>query len=150
LDEPTSALDPSARVAVREILLRARAAGKTVFVSSHLLSEIELICDRIGIIHRGKLVRLGTVPELLESRDESEIIARVAADTPGGEALADGMKRFRVPAAEQRRWIEQIWQNGGEVISVAPVKRSLEDVFLSLTSSESADDGHRHPQELRL
>lgn len=149
LDEPTSALDPSARVAVREILLRARAAGKTVFVSSHLLSEIELICDRIGIIHRGKLVRLGTVPELLESRDESEIIARVAADISGGEALADGLKRFRVPATEQRRWIEQIWQSGGEVISVAPVKRTLEDVFLSLTSAETAGNDHKRAQELQ-
>ena len=59
LDEPTSALDPLARVTVRELLLRAREQGKTIFLSSHLLSEVELICDRVAVLHRGKLVRLG-------------------------------------------------------------------------------------------
>ena len=53
LDEPTSALDPLGRVAVRELLLRARASGKTIFLSSHLLSEIESVCDRIAIVNRG-------------------------------------------------------------------------------------------------
>jgi ABC-2 type transport system ATP-binding protein len=148
LDEPTSALDPSARVTVREILLRTKAAGKTVFLSSHLLSEIELICDRIGIIHRGKLVRVGTVPELLESKDEFEISARGVADgLPVGNVVLDGIVRFVVPAAEQRRWIEEIWNRGGQVISVAPVKRSLEDVFLSMTSTEIPTGDHENKQE---
>jgi ABC-2 type transport system ATP-binding protein len=148
LDEPTSALDPSARVAVREILLRARAVGKTVFLSSHLLSEIELICDRIGIIHRGRLVRLGTVPELLESKDEFEISARGVDDSlPGGKSALDGVVRFVVPAAEQRRWIEEIWNRGGEVVSVAPVKRSLEDVFLAMTSAEHPAGDHEEKQK---
>src|SRR5579883_1653712 len=75
LDEPTSALDPLGRVAVRELLLRARASGKTVFLSSHLLSEIELICDRVAIVNNGKLMRVGRTPELLESSEESEIVA---------------------------------------------------------------------------
>jgi ABC-2 type transport system ATP-binding protein len=148
LDEPTSALDPSARVAVREILLRARAAGKTVFLSSHLLSEIELICDRIGILHRGKLVRLGTVPELLESKDEFEILARgVNGVLRGAKTASDGIVRLVVPAAEQRRWIEEIWNKGGEVVGLAPVKRTLEDVFISLTSGE--DVGSEEPKEKR-
>src|SRR5262249_40992961 len=73
LDEPTSALDPIGRVAVRELLNRMKARGKTIFLSSHLLSEIELVCDRIGILHKGKLVRLGKTSELLESAEESEI-----------------------------------------------------------------------------
>lgn len=150
LDEPTSALDPSARVAVREILLRARAAGKTVFLSSHLLSEIELICDRIGILRRGKLVRLGSVPELLESKDEFEISARgVSGVLRGAKPASDGIVRLVVPAAEQRRWIEEIWSKGGEVVSLAPVKRSLEDVFISLTSSDdSATDVPKEKGEL--
>jgi len=59
LDEPTSALDPLARVMVRELLLSARNHGKTIFLSSHLLSEVELVCDRVAVLHRGKLVRLG-------------------------------------------------------------------------------------------
>src|SRR5438067_10640676 len=76
LDEPTSALDPLARVAVRELLRELRERGKTVFLSSHLLGEIELICDRVGIVHRGRLVRVGTIAELLETAAQSEIVAR--------------------------------------------------------------------------
>jgi ABC-2 type transport system ATP-binding protein len=136
LDEPTSALDPSARVAVRELLLKARGQGKTIFLSSHLLSEIELICDRVGIIHRGKLVRLGTVRELLESKEEFEIVARGVPKGLRGEALQDGLMRFVVPAAEQKESIERIWSGGGEVLSVTPRKRSLEQLFLSLTSQD--------------
>ncbi|MCU1284621.1 MAG: ABC-type transport system, ATPase component [Acidobacteriales bacterium] len=141
LDEPTSALDPSARVTVREILLKAKAQGKTVFLSSHLLSEIELICDRVGIIHRGKLVRLGTVSELLESKEEFEILARGVLDSLQGEPLQDGVVRFVVSAAEQKPSIEAIWSSGGEVLSVTPKKRSLEQLFLSLTSADSETDG---------
>src|SRR5437762_7965531 len=76
LDEPTSALDPLARVAVRELLLKARKQGKTIFLSSHLLAELELICDRIAILHRGRLLCLGRTAELLESRSKTEIVAR--------------------------------------------------------------------------
>src|SRR5438067_3552752 len=76
LDEPTSALDPLARVSVRELLRELRERGKTVFLSSHLLGEIELICDRVGIVHRGRLVRVGTIAELLETAAQSEIVAR--------------------------------------------------------------------------
>jgi ABC-2 type transport system ATP-binding protein len=136
LDEPTSALDPAGRVAVRELLLRLKAKGRTVFLSSHLLSEIESVCDRVGILHRGKLVRLGSPAELLESGDEFEIVARNATALKIGTTKlesADGVARFTVPAASQRAAIEQVWAAGGEVISVAPVKRSLEELFLSLT-----------------
>ena len=60
LDEPTSALDPRARVIVRELLLDFRNRGKTIFLSSHLLSEVEVVCDRVAVLNQGKLVRLGT------------------------------------------------------------------------------------------
>src|ERR1051325_9112142 len=69
LDEPASALDPLGRMRVREILLRARQAGKTVFLSSHLLSEVEQICDRLAIVIKGRVARVGTLNELLESQD---------------------------------------------------------------------------------
>jgi ABC-2 type transport system ATP-binding protein len=144
LDEPTSALDPAGRVAVRELLLRLKATGTTVFLSSHLLSEIESICDRVGILHRGKLVRLGRPAELLESRDEFEIVARNASGLKIAATKldsADGLARFTVPAALQRAAIEQIWLAGGEVVSVAPVKRSLEELFLSLTTSGAVPSG---------
>src|SRR5437667_325017 len=70
LDEPTSALDPLARVMVRELLLGARSNGKTIFLSSHLLSEVELVCDRVAVLHRGTLVRLGRTADLPRERDD--------------------------------------------------------------------------------
>src|SRR5690348_13545782 len=76
LDEPTSALDPVARVIIRELLLRLKAQGKTVFLSSHLLSEVELVCDRVGVMHRGRLVRLGRTAELLQSHEQLQVVAR--------------------------------------------------------------------------
>jgi ABC-2 type transport system ATP-binding protein len=137
LDEPTSALDPAARVAVREMLLAAKRSGKTVFLSSHLLSEVELVCDRIGIIHRGRLVKVGRTPELLESRAEFEITARrVRAEQIGARAMEDGLVAVTVPAAGQRATVERVWAAGGEIVSIAPVRKSLEEVFLSLTREE--------------
>ncbi|MBM3877721.1 MAG: ABC transporter ATP-binding protein [Verrucomicrobia bacterium] len=64
LDEPTSGLDPLGRMKVREIILRQKAAGKTVFFSSHELGEVESVCDRVAILHQGQLRALGTVAEV--------------------------------------------------------------------------------------
>ena len=138
LDEPTSALDPLGRVAVRELLLRARASGKTIFLSSHLLSEIESVCDRIAIVNRGRVVRTGTTGELLERADLSEIVARgIDAVSFAGEITEQGYVRFRVFAAQQRSAIERVWTSGGEVIYVNPVRRTLEDIFLELTKDSN-------------
>ena len=137
LDEPTSALDPAARALVREMLISAKRNGKTVFLSSHLLSEIELVCDRVAIINRGSVVREGTVAQLLVRPGEYEITARNirACDFADVRAGADGVQIVRTGADAQRRTIEQIWAKGGEVLSVTPVRRSLEEVFLELTSA---------------
>ncbi|MGZ4788394.1 MAG: ATP-binding cassette domain-containing protein [Terriglobales bacterium] len=135
LDEPTSALDPLGRVAVRELLLRMRAQGKTIFLSSHLLSEIELICDRIAILNRGRLVRVGKTSELLESAEESEIVASGMA-WPGA-VVTDGLVTIVVPRERQRETIEKIWQSGREVVRVNPRRRSLEDIFIELTQKET-------------
>ncbi len=145
LDEPTSALDPLNRVAVREILLAARNAGKTIFLSSHLLSEIELICDRIAILNRGRLVRVGRTSELLESNNASEIIATGCnLDViPEAEAIESGY-RFIVPSSDVQRTIQRIWNAGGEVTRVNPVRRTLEELFVQLTSSV----GPARPQRL--
>ena len=148
LDEPTSALDPVARVGVRELLLKARAQGKTIFLSSHLLSEIELLCDRVAVLHRGRLVRLGRTDELLESYERTEIAARGINANGLEKAIApahsswnfgpDGLLRIAVPRDQQRATISRIWEAGGEVISVMPQRRSLEEIFLEVTSGDDS------------
>ena len=140
LDEPTSALDPHARVAVRELLLQRRNAGKTIFLSSHMLSEVELVCDRVAVLNHGRLVRVGTTAELLESAEENEIVARgIGAESFAGAAASDGMVRFSVAATAQRSALERVWALGGEIVSVNPVRRSLEELFLEVTSPTKGD-----------
>jgi ABC-2 type transport system ATP-binding protein len=136
LDEPTSALDPLARVAMRELLLEANRAGKTIFLSSHLLSEIEMICHRVAILDKGRLVKLGKTEELLVSRDRYEIVARgVPACSFEPSHAVEGGIGFTVQAASQREAVERVWALGGEILSVNPVRRTLEDVFVELTNS---------------
>jgi ABC-2 type transport system ATP-binding protein len=140
LDEPTSALDPLGRVAVRELLLRAKAAGKTVFLSSHLLSEIELISDRIAILVHGRIARLGKTRELLEEHDQAEVVFRGSAPESIAGAIAgeNGLARVMVPTAQQRVTIENVWAAGGEVVRVNPARRSLEELFLELANEKPA------------
>ena len=138
LDEPTSALDPAARVAVRELLLKCRRMGKTIFLSSHLLSEVELVCDRVAILSRGRVVRTGTLSSMLETTDQVEIAAQGISLTLFANSVVDSERtRFTVSKNRQREAIEQVWAAGGEVVSVNPVRRSLEELFLELTAPES-------------
>lgn len=135
LDEPTSALDPLARVMVRELLVHARSQGKTIFLSSHLLSEVELVCDRVAVLNRGKVVHLGRTSDLLVSSEQSEIVAR-GMDASAFETATsqNGVVHLSIPSARQREMMEKIWTMGGEIVSVNPIRRSLEQVFLEVTS----------------
>lgn len=144
LDEPTSALDPIARVEIRELLLRAKAAGKTIFLSSHLLSEIENICDRVAFLVKGQVARLGTLSDLLEAGSEVEIVAcklpqeAIAALRVRRLPSSDGLVRLRGEKGRSRELLENIWQQGGEVISINPARATLEEMFLELAHGEEA------------
>jgi ABC-2 type transport system ATP-binding protein len=140
LDEPASALDPLGRMRVREILLRARDAGKTVFLSSHLLSEVEQICDRLAIVIKGRVARVGTLSELLESQDRFVITAKGIDALMFEGSQQNGFIKITVPALTQRRTIEKIWLAGGEVIAVNPIRRTLEDLFVELANQNGG--GH--------
>ena len=138
LDEPTSALDPLARYAVREMLLDLRKRGKTIFLSSHLLSEVELVCDRIAVLNQGRIVRMGRPADLLESQENFEVVASgISSEAiPGSESQPGGRIRIQVAAQDQRALIERIWTSGGQIVSVSGHKRSLEDLFLELTGGQ--------------
>jgi ABC-2 type transport system ATP-binding protein len=138
LDEPAAALDPAGVLQVRELLRNARHAGKSIFFSSHQLTEVEHICDRIAFLNQGQLIRSGSLKDFQSESDRVEIelrgislaeLSRIssAAATAGNNPASI---RISVPVQEQRRVIEGIWQAGGDIISLAPVRRRLEDLFL--------------------
>lgn len=135
LDEPTSALDPLSRLQVRELLLTARAGGKTVFLSSHQLSEVELICDRVVFVQHGRVIASGRTHDLLIAPDQFEITATGLAAAPTiaqDVRTANGRVTFTVAAAHQRAALEQTWSAGGTVISVVAKTRNLEELFVEL------------------
>ena len=140
LDEPTSALDPLSRLQVRELVLEARTRGKSIFLSSHQLSEVERICDRVIFVQDGRVIASERTHELLATSDQFEITATGLAN-----ALALGWKAQRedgewttiVSAARQREVIEHIWSAGGTLVSVVPKARSMEEVFVDLMADSA-------------
>jgi len=145
LDEPTSALDPLSRLQVRELLLHARGQGKSVFLSSHQLSEVELICDRVVFVQNGRSIAGGRTRELLQASDRFEIVASGLATAPAiaQKAQHDGDRWiFTVNAQQQREVVEQIWLAGGTLINLTPKTRNLEELFVELM----ADVAGRKPQ----
>jgi ABC-2 type transport system ATP-binding protein len=140
LDEPTSALDPLARVSMRELLLKLNRAGKTIFLSSHLLSEIELICHRVAIMNKGRLIKLARTEELLLVSGRYSVVARgVPAKAFEHSQQRDDLVEFIVPAESQRDALQRVWALGGELLSLNPVRRTLEEVFVELTN-QGADN----------
>jgi ABC-2 type transport system ATP-binding protein len=118
LDEPTSALDPSGRHAVRELLEELRARGHAVLLNSHLLSEVELVCDRVAIISRGRLVAEGSPAQLSRARG-------VEVETGSGVRLFEGATRDDAPAI-----VAALVAEGEQVYSVRVLATTLEDVYL--------------------
>jgi ABC-2 type transport system ATP-binding protein len=118
LDEPTSALDPVGRRVVRDLLREVRGRGIAVVLSSHLLSEVELVCDRVAILVGGEIVREGTPAELARPRG-------VEVDT------ADGVRRFADAAREDvPRIVADLVASGAEVYGVRLLASTLEDAYL--------------------
>jgi ABC-2 type transport system ATP-binding protein len=138
LDEPTSALDPIGRRQVRDIVLDLKERGTTVFLNSHLLSEIELTCDRVAILNRGRLLRQGTIEELLAPVSRVEV--RLEALT---EPVRAAMERFgpvqangasaTVEVREEGRVPDlaaAIIASGGRLQALIPHRETLEDMFV--------------------
>ncbi|HYL81298.1 MAG TPA: ABC transporter ATP-binding protein [Candidatus Acidoferrum sp.] len=142
LDEPMSGLDPIGRKEVRDLILRQKAAGRTVFFSTHILPDVEMICDRVGILVGGSLVKTGPMAELLGEELESiEVIAEAVPETVRrevevlalGPALSQGGRMmFRLRGeAELQKTLETLVVAGSRVLSVIPQRRGLEEIFLA-------------------
>lgn len=143
LDEPTAALDPAGRAVVRELLAELRREGRTIFLSSHLLAEIETLADRVGILHQGRLVYVEPTRRLPETHLQWEIVARgVKPEQPDAGVDLEGI-HLTVSAAELRPSVERIWNGGGEIVRINPVRRSLEEIFLELTGGRAKSPANR-------
>ena len=144
LDEPTSGLDPAGRKDVRELISSLRAAGKTVFLSSHLLSEVEQVCDRVIIISKGRVIQSGRMDALLSVADRVEILVtelpaeleqRVAQS--GGTIVRNEHGVTLVVSVGQKREVaEAVWASGNDVLHILPLRSSLEDLYMKTVGTE--------------
>jgi len=116
MDEPTSGLDPMGRADVKNMILDLKARGVTIMLCSHLLSEVESVCTRVAVLHNGRLLREGTLKDLLERRDRVQVRISGAVDK---SRIADALRN--IPA---------------KVESVEAVTDSLEDVFMRIIEEE--------------
>jgi ABC-2 type transport system ATP-binding protein len=126
LDEPTSALDPVGRRIVRDLLEELRRRGVAVLLNTHLLSEVERVCDRVAIIDRGELLASGRPDELARPHG-------VEVETEAGTQRFDGATREDVPAI-----VERLVAAGERIYEVRLVKSTLEDAYLAVVEHEPA------------
>jgi ABC-2 type transport system ATP-binding protein len=141
LDEPTSAMDPLGRREVRDLIRRLRAEGMTVFLNSHLLSEVEMICDRVAIVDKGRVVRSGRLEDLVGGSPELRITVDVVDRdlltilARFGEVLQvdDTTVTLGVDDVDVASIVTDVLPRSGyRLYSVVPVQKSLEEVFFSL------------------
>jgi ABC-2 type transport system ATP-binding protein len=148
LDEPTSALDPLGRREVRDLILSLKARGKTVFINSHLLSEIELCCDRVGIMHRGQMIRQGGIAELTEPSVSVEM--RIRGMTPALEQKLASFGAGLTVSGEQvslrlsdppnvSALAPTIVASGAELLELRPQRETLEELFVRLVGQEEQE-----------
>ena len=140
LDEPTDGVDPVGRREIRDMLLGLRGQGKTIFINSHLLSELEMVCDRVAILVQGRVVMQGTIEDLTAESRRYEII--VEGPAPAW-AAAEGALRQR-PAGDNRSIIvmpgvdpqalqpiiDRLRNERRTIVAVQPVRETLEDLFM--------------------
>ncbi|MFT6396159.1 MAG: ABC-2 type transport system ATP-binding protein [Bradymonadia bacterium] len=153
LDEPQSGLDPLGRKDVRDLILEEKGKGKTIMMCSHVLHDVESVCDRIAILHAGRVTRVGDLATLLKSvsssievgirLDDAEALGQMT--TIGGEFVerTDGTKMFTVSdSAKSNELVKRTLDAGGIIEQVIPHRGSLEDLFTqeALRTDSPEDD----------
>jgi len=141
LDEPMSGLDPVGRREVRDLIAALRDEGKTVFMCSHILSDIEVLCDRVAILKKGKLAQVGHLDELRQSTEGPNRM-EVMATGADADALRQQLSATQITPTprglrieissedEIERVIAALRKAGGKIVSIHPIKQSLEELFL--------------------
>jgi ABC-2 type transport system ATP-binding protein len=145
LDEPMSGLDPIGRREVRDIILELKREGRTVLFSTHILSDAEMLCDRVGVIVGGKLRGVGAPGEMVGMKAQGmEILFELpGVGSSAAAVIAKATKtgdryRLQVPEEELYAALEQLRGAGAKILSVAQVKASLEEYFMHLIEADRA------------
>ncbi len=165
LDEPTNGLDPSGMFEIRQLIHRLAELGKTIFLSSHLLNEVQQVCNRVAILQRGNLIKQGNVRELL--RGSEQVLVRLNAPKETQEALTilrgarergadwinniavepnrEGQPTLRIdaPKARSAEINALLASNNLFAAELHPYEGSLEEIFLQLTTTQNVNGGRR-------
>ncbi len=143
LDEPMSGLDPVGRREVRDIILELKREGKTVMFSTHILSDAEMLCDRVGVIVGGKLRGAGAPEQLVDMKTQgTEILFELTLQSTApllAKATRTGDRyRLQVPEQDLYGAIEQLRGAGAKILSVSQVRATLEEFFMDLVEADRA------------
>jgi ABC-2 type transport system ATP-binding protein len=150
LDEPMSGLDPIGRKEIRDLVLRLQEDGKTVFMCTHILSDVEAVCDRVAIIVKGRIRYEGSTRAFLtdDERTCDVVLRSVAPELAQGledrgvmlRGVADRVE-LRVAEKSVGELLQTVLAAGAQVVSVLPHRRSLEEIFLSAVEAEASEKG---------
>ena len=150
LDEPMSGLDPIGRKEIRDLILRLNGEGKTIFMNTHILSDVEMLCHRVAILVKGKIRYVGSSEEFLASEERAAdvVLARLPADVVtsieerfGVEMRGQGDHvEIRVPEKDVADLLRLALDTGSEIVSVTPHRVSLEAIFLNAVHAGSQQD----------
>ncbi len=153
LDEPTDGVDPLGRKEIRDMLIELKNEGKTIFLNSHLLSEVEMICDRAAVLNKGGVLKMGTIPELTTTQLKYEIqVAPPITDEflvrmRGVSSSIEGKGNILVLTVRHKSdlnsFIDVLRTEGITIEGMTPQKATLEDSFIKLIQSEADAEVHR-------
>ncbi len=142
LDEPMSGLDPIGRREVRDLILKLKEQGKTVFFSTHILNDVEQLCDRVAVLNRGKLAGTGLLKEIISQEIQHIEIVVEGISEQGLKGLLQNSVSIHFTGTTLRLDLEthaslgpiisQIEQQGGRILSVTPVRQTMEEYFFSV------------------
>ncbi|MBA7696349.1 Vitamin B12 import ATP-binding protein BtuD [subsurface metagenome] len=146
-DEPTAGLDPIAAVKVRELIIKLKSRNRTIFINSHNLEEVQKVCDRVGIIDKGRIKRIGTSDEISKNLWEFRILEiklkKLSDEIISQLSKLDFIKEIfpingsiRIHLKDLEEFtpiiVEKVVKLGGKIISVEPIEYSLEDIYVKL------------------
>jgi ABC-2 type transport system ATP-binding protein len=151
-DEPTSGLDPIAHRDIRDLIVFLKNEGRTLFLSSHQLSDVEMVCDRVSILYRGKIRKMGRVEDLIAGgkvevttenltitpKVEADLKAKSASSAQSGNRL---MITGGADTETKQAIIDIVRGAGGNIVSVTPTRRTLEDIFIETIREGEAEAG---------